>query len=122
MKRLAVCRTLARWRSGGAAATVVGLVLPVLALALGSGCGGRGGYQADKTVPVLVDQVRDVQRTQDELARQGARTEMRIYELQMKVAQLVEQLRQAQGGAAATPYVPAPVSPSVVPPPVVPPP
>lgn len=121
MKRLATRRTWASWRSAAGTGTAVSLLLPILSLAISSGCGGRGGYHADKTVPVLVDQVRDVQRTQDELATQGNRTEMRIYELQMKVAQLVEQLRQLQGGAAIAPYVPAPVPPSVVPPPVQPP-
>jgi len=78
------------------------------------GCGGRGGYQADRTVPALEDRVRDVQRTQDEIAKQGSRNESRVYDLQLKVGQLMEQLRQMEArcwrGNASGP-VPAPPPP-----------
>lgn len=94
--------------------------LAAIAVAIISGCGGRGGYQADRTVPALEDRVRDVQRTQDEIAKQGSRNESRVYDLQVKVGQLVEQLRQTEARclrgnapvpAAAPAAAPAPWAP-----------
>jgi TolA-binding protein len=88
-----------------------------------TGCGGRGGYQADRAVPGIEDRLRDVQRTQDESAKQGSRMETRLYDLQTKVAQLMDQIRtlQYQCSGAGVRSTPAPAPPPAPPPPASPP-
>ena len=95
---------------------VLAALCATIVAATAMGCGGRGGYEADRAVPTIQDRLRDVQRTQHEAARQGGRIEMRVYELQTKVAQLLEEVRQLRGQSGASRQPATTPSPSAAPP------
>lgn len=65
----------------------------VAILVVVTGCGGRGGYIADKSALVIEDRIYNVQRVQDEESKQSGRIEQRVFQVQQQISEMKEQLR-----------------------------